>query len=231
MLKSLIVLIFTIFLIKNAHALISDDLLLMQVVTNTAAQLNELEQLITNAEKHTQRLREISEIAEDKLYIAERVELWAMDLNYLANSDSMDLKAINDKIREIKMKRMDIDLLLQEMTKDERQSSKDQSSNLKNQKQQKKLISTYKNQALKGQSRSSEALQNISHNTGATLVETAKQNQILLSQEDKLNQIYKLQLKERELTLLEKAQIERAYEPQKQGLYGGKKGNKKGQKK
>jgi len=220
--KKLILFLFLFFITKRSYALVADNLMLMQIMTNTAAQLNEMEQLLSNAEKHTKRLREISEIVEDKLYLAERIELWATDLNYLAQADELDLKEINNKIRELKMKREDITHLLSEVVRSEYKNENEEKHTRSNLVAQKKLRSSYKKQALKSQSHSSVALQNIAHNTGANLVETSKQNEILLTQNQKLNAIYDLNLKEHKRSLIEEAYLERAYAAKKEGILKNK---------
>ena len=47
--------------------------ILVELVTTTASQLNELETLVTNAEKHTQRMQEYNILLQDEYFRAQRV--------------------------------------------------------------------------------------------------------------------------------------------------------------
>ena len=79
-----------------------DTALLFELVTTTAAQLNELEQLVTNAEKLTGDLQKYNEIAIDHWYRAQRIAFLAEDLATLAETDVENLGELNSAIRRLK---------------------------------------------------------------------------------------------------------------------------------
>lgn len=51
----------------------SDTALLVELVTTTASQLNELEKLVSNAEKYTAKMQQYNELFQDEYFRAERV--------------------------------------------------------------------------------------------------------------------------------------------------------------
>ena len=80
----------------------SDTALLVELVTTTAAQLNELEQLVTNAEKYTEKLQKYNEVIIDHWYRAQRIVYIAENLATLASTEINDLGELNNAIRELK---------------------------------------------------------------------------------------------------------------------------------
>lgn len=96
----------------KAHAIIGEESAMMiQLVTNTAHQINELEQLVSNTEKYTQRLREYSELTEDHYFRAERVLYLAEEL--AAKKEVQNLGQLNGAIRELKYNMSDLKELMQ----------------------------------------------------------------------------------------------------------------------
>lgn len=94
--------IFTSFLVSfNSFAIVgADTAMMIQLVTNTANQINELERLVTNTEKYTQKMREYSEFVEDNYFRAERTLYLAEEL--AAKKDVQNLGELNGAIRELK---------------------------------------------------------------------------------------------------------------------------------
>ena len=80
----------------------SDTALLFELVTTTAAQLNELEQLVTNAEKLTGNLQKYNEIVTDHWYRAQRIAHLAENLSTLSSTKIENLGGLNSAIRELK---------------------------------------------------------------------------------------------------------------------------------
>ena len=80
----------------------SDTALLFDLVTTTAAQLNELERLVTNAQKLTGTVQKYNEIVIDHWYRAQRVTFLVEDLSTLASSKITNLAELNHSIRELK---------------------------------------------------------------------------------------------------------------------------------
>ncbi len=85
----------------RAFAIFGEDTALMiQLVTTTASQLNELEKLVTNAEKYTNRLQEYNTLIQDEYFKAERISYLAQEL--AAKKEVEDLGELNYAIRELK---------------------------------------------------------------------------------------------------------------------------------
>lgn len=94
--------LFTSFLVSfNSFAIVgADTAMMIQLVTNTANQINELERLVSNTEKYTQKMREYSELVEDNYFRAERTLYLAEEL--AAKKDVQNLGELNGAIRELK---------------------------------------------------------------------------------------------------------------------------------
>jgi hypothetical protein len=105
---SLFILLFS----SNTFAILGTDTALMvQLVTTTASQLNELERLVSNTEKYTQRMKEYSELTDDQYFRAERVLYLAETL--AAKKDVANLGELNGAIRDLKYNMDDLHQLLQ----------------------------------------------------------------------------------------------------------------------
>ncbi len=105
-------LLFSLFFTLKAHAIIGEESAMMiQLITNTAQQINELERLVSNTEKYTQRLREYSELTEDHYFRAERVLYLAEEL--AAKKEVQNLGELNGAIRELKYNMSDLKELMQ----------------------------------------------------------------------------------------------------------------------
>lgn len=104
---------FTSFLVSfNTFAMIGTNTAMMiQLVTNTANQINELEKLVSNAEKYTQKMREYSELVEDNYFRAERTLYLAEEL--AAKKDIQNLGELNGAIRELKYNMSELKELMQ----------------------------------------------------------------------------------------------------------------------
>ncbi len=78
----------------------SDTALLVELVTTTASQLNELEKLVNNAEKYTARMQKYNELFQDEYFRAERVLYLAESV--AAKKEVANLGELNWAIRELK---------------------------------------------------------------------------------------------------------------------------------
>lgn len=104
--------IFLLTISLSAHAIIGEESAMMiQLVTNTAQQINELERLVSNTEKYTKRLREYSELTEDHYFRAERVLYLAQEL--ASKKEVQNLGDLNGAIRELKYNMSDLHDLMQ----------------------------------------------------------------------------------------------------------------------
>ena len=78
----------------------SDTALLVELVTTTASQLNELEKLVSNAEKYTAKMQKYNELFQDEYFRAERVLYLAESV--AAKKEVANLGDLNWAIRELK---------------------------------------------------------------------------------------------------------------------------------
>lgn len=97
----------------------SDTALLFNLVSNTASQLNELEKLVTNAEKYTELMEKYNQIANDQFYRAERIHYIAQNYVELSRKDPQDLETLNSAIRSLKSETESLKSLIKEYRHDE----------------------------------------------------------------------------------------------------------------
>jgi hypothetical protein len=90
----------------------SDTALLVELVTTTASQLNELEKLVSNAEKYTAKMQQYNELFQDEYFRAERVLYIAESL--AAKKEVANLGDLNWAIRELKYSMSEIKELMRE---------------------------------------------------------------------------------------------------------------------
>ncbi|MEA9358452.1 hypothetical protein SHI21_19605 [Bacteriovorax sp. PP10] len=84
----------------STFALGPDTALMIQLVSTTASQLNELERLVSNTEKYTKRMREYNELYEDQNFRAQRVLYLAESMASKKNIEG--LGDLNNSIRDLK---------------------------------------------------------------------------------------------------------------------------------
>jgi hypothetical protein len=96
-----------------------DTALLFQLVTNTATQINELEQLLTNAQKHTEIFEKYNQIAKDHYFRAQRINYIAQSYVELSQNDPRDLEGLNSAIRSLKSETDSLKSLISEYRTEE----------------------------------------------------------------------------------------------------------------
>ncbi|PIP96105.1 MAG: hypothetical protein COV37_11930 [Bdellovibrio sp. CG11_big_fil_rev_8_21_14_0_20_39_38] len=101
------------FSISISHAFLSSDTaVLLELVTTTASQLNELEKLVSNAEKYTEKMQKYNELVQDEYFRAERVLYLAESV--AAKKEVQGLSDLNYAIRELKYSMSDMRELMKE---------------------------------------------------------------------------------------------------------------------
>lgn len=96
-----------------------DTALLFSLVTNTASQINELEKLVSNAQKYTGLMDKYNQIARDQYFRAERIHYIAQNYVQLSNRDPKDLEGLNSAIRALKSETESLRAMINEYRKDE----------------------------------------------------------------------------------------------------------------
>ncbi len=95
----------------SSFAIIGEETAMMvQLVTTTASQLNELEKLVTNAEKYTQKMQQYNELVQDQYFRAERVLYLAEELS--TKKEVTNLGDLNVAIRDLKYNMVDLKELM-----------------------------------------------------------------------------------------------------------------------
>lgn len=104
----------------------TDTALLVELVTTTASQLNELEKLVSSAEKYTAKMQKYNELFQDEYFRAERVLYLAESL--AAKKEVAGLGDLNWAIRELKYSMEEMRELMKEyaMIKSDENKTKSQ---------------------------------------------------------------------------------------------------------
>ena len=111
--KKLMVMMTFILLSFRAYPIVGEETALMiELVSTTASQLNELETLVTNTERYTERLRQYNELVQDEYFKAERVLYLAEEL--ASKKRVEDLGGLNSAIRDLKYNMSDLKELQKE---------------------------------------------------------------------------------------------------------------------
>lgn len=207
---------FLIFILGfNSSAFISTDTaVLMELVTTTASQLNELEKLVSNAERYTQKMQKYNELAQDEYFRAERVMYLAQSV--ATKKEVEDLGGLNSAISDLKYSMADMKGLLDEYQKIKTQEKSDKIK-IESQKVQnanKKVIA----------SKQVERAINVGTHSGASRL--TAQNTGLILEESIVAQNNQLKMIEQNATrnrlLAEELEKKRMEEIKKVKFYGGK---------
>ena len=127
---------------------VTEAFLLAEIVVNTARELEELEQLISQTQKHTQKLSEFADTIDDYSYRAERLKSWAEDLKDLNGENPKDLSEMNSLIRQIRLIEEDTSRLYVEYARKSIRNKMDIKRYKRIERGQKKNTRNYQKQAL-----------------------------------------------------------------------------------
>jgi len=108
--KKLILLSCLLFPFSSFAVIGEETAMMVQLVTTTASQLNELEKLVTNAEKYTQKMQQYNELVQDQYFRAERVLYLAQELS--DKKEVANLGDLNVAIRDLKYNMVDLKELM-----------------------------------------------------------------------------------------------------------------------
>lgn len=200
----------SIFVSLNLLALPQDTVLLNEIVLNTAAELNELEQLLSNSEKYTEKFYAWAKAVDETKYKIERIEMWTNDL-LMTPQKVTDLRSLNDTLRRIRLLKQEAEDISREYAIEESVSKEKQRIIEDEYQSQKDLAKKYKDQALRGNRGGTEALQTISRNTSAEVYESSKTNLLLLEVNKNLLKVIEVMSKDKKRKELSKSEKEKFY--------------------
>jgi hypothetical protein len=102
--------------INNLFAVFGQDTaILVQLVTTTASQLNELEKLASNAERYTKRMRQYNELFQDEYFKAQRIAYLAEEV--ASKKEVKNLNDLNFAIRNLKYSMSELKSLMLDYAK------------------------------------------------------------------------------------------------------------------
>jgi hypothetical protein len=192
----------------------SDTALLMNLVTTTASQLNELEKLVSNAEKYTEKVQQYNELFQDEYFKAERVLYIAESL--AAKKDVQDLGDLNWAIRELKYSMSEMRELMQQYS-----MIKGKEAEIKNQ-----VVGQKKVNAIKDKIAKSQVNKSINAKTSGRANQLTAQNTAMIYEQNVDMHNTQLEILENVSTtnrlLAEQMEEERFKQMEKQKTYGAK---------
>lgn len=201
----------------------SDTALLVNLVTTTASQLNELEKLVSSTEKYTGLMEKYNQIAKDEYFRAERITWIAQNYVELSKRDPKDLEKLNSAIRGLKSETESLKTVIGEYQKDEAINEIDQESLSAKVSQSNKELNFANSQVMRsGSVRSTnEAQQLIAQNSALsykTQVEANQTNSVIAEKLAEQNKLLNREMKDKakrqeekeEFYLLRKNQSKRA---------------------
>jgi hypothetical protein len=180
----------------------SDTAILFQLASTTASQLHELEKLVTDAQKNTERLQEYNELAQDHYFRAEKTVALLDEMKGLSDIDEVSLDKLNSKIGSLKDQMASLNATISEYNTRENKNEKIEMITAANENQINKEASLANLQirrsedsgTLKGAARLSAQNTALSNKN---LVDIKKQNNLILNK-----------LAEQNMLLLKKEQSE-----------------------
>lgn len=208
----------------------SDTALLFELVTNTATQINELEQLITNAQKHTEMIERYNQIAKDHYYRSQRIHYIAESYVELSKRDPKDLENLNSAIRALKSENDSLLALINEYRKEESGNEKMEEATAQREKKAQREIAFANSQVRRTGviSSTNDAQKLTAQNTGLiykSQVEMNQTNNAIVNKLSQQNKLISRQMKDEKREELEKAKYYNLQDKQSKlarGEVGGK---------
>lgn len=191
---------------------------LIEIASTTASQLNELEQLVTNAEKYTKKMQEYNELMMDHYWRAERILFVAESL--AAKKEAKDLGELNWAIRELKYSMAELKSLMNEYKeiKNDEDRTKFMVKRQKKINQKKSKLSEHQIMSAKNATTTGRATQVTAQNTALIYEQNVEMHNTQLEILEKLSTNNRLQA--------EQLEDKRFKQIQKEKFYGLEKGKK-----
>lgn len=217
--KKLSTAVLTLILCTPAHSSIfgEETAVLIEIASTTAAQLNELEQLVTNAEKYTKKMQEYNELMMDHYWRAERIIYIAESL--AAKKEAKNLGELNWAIRELKYSMADLRSLMKEykVIKNDEDRTKYMVKKQKGINQKKSKLAERQITSTKRAKTTGRATQLTAQNTALLYEQNIEMHNTQLEILEKLSTSNRLKAEDLEEKRLEQIQKEKFY-----GKEGGK---------
>jgi len=221
MLKSMIVIIPLLGFIytddSRADMFGGDVALLVNLVTTSASQLNELEKLVSNAEKYTEKMQKYNELLEDEYFRSERVLYLTESLASKREIENMG--DLNAAVRELKYSMEDTRELLKEYSviqKEDEKTKKMVEIQKKDNAQKEKIANSQVNKSASAKT-SGRANQLTAQNTALIYEQNVQMQNTQLEMLKRMSTSNKLQADEREEKRLNELSRMQSYGIDQQG--------------
>lgn len=183
---------------------------LIEIASTTASQLNELEQLVTNAEKYTKKMQEYNELMMDHYWRAERILFVAESL--AAKKEAKNLGELNWAIRELKYSMAELKSLMNEYKdiKNDEDKTKFLVKKQKKINEKKSKLAEHQIKSAKNATTTGRATQVTAQNTALIYEQNVEMHNTQLEILEKLstgNRLQAEQLEEKRLEQIEKQQF------------------------
>lgn len=199
----------------------SDTALLFNLVSNTASQINELEKLVSNAEKYTGLMEKYNQIARDHYFRAERISYLAQNYVELSKKDPRDLDSLNSAIRSLKSETESLRSLIKEYRRDEAKNEFQEGVLGEKLRQSSKELNFANGQVMRSGeiSQISEAQKMTAQNTSLIYKSEVEANQISSTIAEKLTEQNKLRNRELKDEAIKKDERDAYYKIFNQGMW------------
>jgi len=184
---------------------------LIEIASTTASQLNELEQLVSNAQTYTKKMQEYNELMMDHYWRAERILFVAESL--AAKKEAKDLGDLNWAIRELKYSMSELKSLMNEY-KDIKNDEDRTKYLVKKQKEinkKKSKLSEHQINAAKNAKTTGRATQVTAQNTALMYEQNVEMHNTQLEILEKLSTSNRLQAEQLEEKRLEQIEKQKFY--------------------
>lgn len=210
--KKMLLGLYLVFPIHGMTQIISSDTaLLVELVTTTASQLNELEKLVSNAEKYTTKMQKYNELFQDEYFRAERVLYVAESV--ASKKEVANLGDLNWAIRELKYSMSEMRELMKEyaiIKDDERKTKAQVKSQKKVNDRKEKIARSQVDKSIKAKT-TGRATQLTAQNTAMIYESNVDMHNTQLEMLEKLSVNNRLLAEQLEEKRLEQIQKEKSY--------------------
>ena len=209
----LVLLLMSFSFIKPLHSSMfgEETLVLLEIASTTVSQLNELEKLLSNAEKYTEKIQKYNELAMDHYWRAERILFIAESL--AARKDAQNLEQLNWTIRELKYSMSELKSLMKEykIIKNDEDRAKYQVQIQKQINNKKSELAKHQIQSAKKAKTTGKTSQLTAQNTALIYEQNLEMHNTQLEILEKLSTSNRLKAEELEEKRLEQIQKEKFY--------------------
>lgn len=187
------ILLVTIFLISvdTRAELISEKMWQYYMLSNAISTTTNTMKLLEMGEKHYKRIEEYQLIIEDKIMLADRIQLWALDLKEMAETDINSHEEFNNMLVRLRNSKRNLENFYYDIRGDKNNFINNEIDAVTDERRQKGLHQHYVKEGLKSTNSIKAAAYQTAKNTGVTMTEQSKTNLHLIELRKSVDKIGK----------------------------------------